>query len=399
MATNSTESQPPHAPHQHKQHRQHHQGHSMVLLSTEYDALAVTACLVVFALVYVEYFAPSMLDWAGGVLGFTIPLVMTFRSTLKGAPRRRKFWCTYWVAYFAVSYLEQRYLEAYRSSSLYLAARMLFFVALSSKKILAWVVSTKLVRAIVFVGHVFVCLQILPLCYFFQEWWWRLRRCPARLHPFKQVTQRYICHVMEQYLNAKLVEMEGSAPRLPQTERAVYLLNHRCWGDFMVHPYLMEGTCASLSRLLVGAVFPVFVGSRLLDHSVWFFNNSSTTPEGRELFYKTVDWEYDNCTKTGMMVYPEGHRNTRETPLPLKRGLIYYAFSRQLPCQTIVTYKTERVIDEGRFLVQGGVRIPYLTCPPLYPKDFATREEFFDALEAQFIAAVADVWKRAPSLC
>lgn len=35
----------------------------------------------------------------------------------------------------------------------------------------------------------------------------------------------------------------------------------------------------------------------------------------------------------GLLVYPEGHRSIKSKPLPLKRGMVYYAHSRELPIQ------------------------------------------------------------------
>ena len=43
----------------------------------------------------------------------------------------------------------------------------------------------------------------------------------------------------------------------------------------------------------------------------------------------------------GMIVYPEGTRNLTDKPLPLKKGIIYYAYERNHPVQVIITKNKE----------------------------------------------------------
>lgn len=41
-----------------------------------------------------------------------------------------------------------------------------------------------------------------------------------------------------------------------------------------------------------------------------------------------------------------GHRSTRGEPLPLRRGMLHYAYSRRLPVQIVITDGKEAVISE-----------------------------------------------------
>lgn len=50
-------------------------------------------------------------------------------------------------------------------------------------------------------------------------------------------------------------------------------------------------------------------------------------------FNKWIDRELEQSPQCGLIVYPEGHRNTLPGALPLKRGMLYYAHSRGLPVQ------------------------------------------------------------------
>jgi hypothetical protein len=71
-----------------------------------------------------------------------------------------------------------------------------------------------------------------------------------------------------------------------------------------------------------------------------------------------------------------GHRSTRPHSLPLRRGMLHYAYSRQLPVQIVVTDGKEAVISEkhmsahfGQTLLVGysnvirsTVRAPVIVC-------------------------------------
>ncbi len=54
-----------------------------------------------------------------------------------------------------------------------------------------------------------------------------------------------------------------------------------------------------------------------------------------------------------------GHRSTRSTSLPLKRGMLYYAHSRKLPVQIITTRGKEHVLSEK--LLRAGYGVTLVT--------------------------------------
>ena len=45
-------------------------------------------------------------------------------------------------------------------------------------------------------------------------------------------------------------------------------------------------------------------------------------------------------------MYPEGHRSTLGESLPLKRGMLHYAYSRKLPVQVVIGANKEAIISE-----------------------------------------------------
>lgn len=55
-----------------------------------------------------------------------------------------------------------------------------------------------------------------------------------------------------------------------------------------------------------------------------------------------------------MVVYPEGHRNLKKESLPLRRGMMKYAYSRKYPVQIIITKGKEEVFNEMKFTSKFG---------------------------------------------
>lgn len=56
-------------------------------------------------------------------------------------------------------------------------------------------------------------------------------------------------------------------------------------------------------------------------------------PPLAQRFNAWIDGQRAASPQTGLAVYPEGHRSTMGESLPLKRGMLYYAFTRKLPVQ------------------------------------------------------------------
>jgi hypothetical protein len=61
---------------------------------------------------------------------------------------------------------------------------------------------------------------------------------------------------------------------------------------------------------------------------------------------------------SGFVVYPEGTRNIRPKALPLRRGLLKYAWSRRLDVQIIIAADKEHVLSQKRYSASFGVEIP-----------------------------------------
>lgn len=147
-------------------------------------------------------------------------------------------------------------------------------------------------------------------------------------------------------------------PHEPHTGKCVFLVNHRSWSDFFVDMYVLGARAVPLSRRMVGIAFPAFTSSLVAVKSILLFNRQAV--RDTEAFNRWLDHELAHGPQNSLLVYPEGKRSLRSTSLPLKRGMLRYAFSRRLPVQVVITAHKEEVLSErarsvhfGRTLVTG----------------------------------------------
>jgi 1-acyl-sn-glycerol-3-phosphate acyltransferase len=209
------------------------------------------------------------------------------------------------------------------------------------------------------------------------------RRVPAH----EKIT-RVWCRLLIRRYGVRLAQQPASAPLLVG-RRCLWITPHRSVADFFVHKEVVEGRGATLSRFLVAGVFPlIWIASRF-DRSTWFFRRDRA--HTRDAFYRWLDREFERCPLEGLIVYPEGHRSHADRPLPLKAGMIRYAFRRGMPVQIVMTAHTESVLNEKGLVVRYGVTVPYRIEPPLEPHDFADERAFFQAVRQSFERSFREV--------
>ena len=69
-------------------------------------------------------------------------------------------------------------------------------------------------------------------------------------------------------------------------------------------------------------------------------------PAPTQKFNNWIDEQRAASPQPGLSVYPEGHRSTLGESLPLKRGMLHYAYSRKLPVQVVIGANKEAIISE-----------------------------------------------------
>ncbi len=80
-----------------------------------------------------------------------------------------------------------------------------------------------------------------------------------------------------------------------------------------------------------------------------------------------------------IMTFVEGTRSKDGRLLPFKKGPFYLAFETGAPCIPVSIYGTEKLMAKGSFAIRSGTA-HIVFHAPVYPRDFATREELLQAV-------------------
>ncbi|KAL4423603.1 hypothetical protein ABPG77_004643 [Micractinium sp. CCAP 211/92] len=161
--------------------------------------------------------------------------------------------------------------------------------------------------------------------------------------------------------------------------KVVYLTNHRAWCDFFVDMWVTGARAQPLSRRAVGMAFPAFASSLLCIKSILLFNRAGV--KDTEKFNRWLDSELAEGPQNSLLVYPEGTRSLKTQSLPLKRGMLRYAFTRKLPVQVIITAGKEEVLNERRRWVHLGRTLTTGCSEVLDSSQFDDFEEFACAVQ------------------
>jgi len=175
-----------------------------------------------------------------------------------------------------------------------------------------------------------------------------------------------------------------------KTRRTLYLCNHRAWSDFFVDVYLTEGRAFMMSRMLVAYAFPLFMVPAMACGCVFGFKRDAGD---KERLNASLDAHFEKFSGEfhGMVCYPEGTRNVRESALPLKRGMLRYAHSRKMAVQVICTARKERVFSSHLKSAERGLALPTYFSDVIHAEDFEDFEDFNNAIRAIW----DDAWSAA----
>jgi 1-acyl-sn-glycerol-3-phosphate acyltransferase len=91
--------------------------------------------------------------------------------------------------------------------------------------------------------------------------------------------------------------------------------------------------------------------------------------------------------------FVEGTRSSDGRMLPFKKGPFYLAMESGAPCVPVSIHGTERMMPKGNIRIHSGtVHIEFH--PPLYPKNYATREDLMEAVRTSIASSLPE-WMRA----
>lgn len=177
-------------------------------------------------------------------------------------------------------------------------------------------------------------------------------------------------------------------------EKIVYLGNHRSWGDFFLDSYLCEGRGNFIARWMVFVAFPFVMVAPYCINSIIFFKRGYIA--NKDKFNKWLDYKQKISPLEGMTVYPEGHRSVRPKSLPLKRGMLYYAYSRKLNCQIVLAHGKEDVLSEKTLHAGWGQTVIVSYGDIIDTNDYATVDLFFERVQREWDIMWEDVFSTNP---
>ena len=90
--------------------------------------------------------------------------------------------------------------------------------------------------------------------------------------------------------------------------------------------------------------------------------------------------------------FVEGTRSPDGRMLPFKKGPFYLAMETGAPCIPVSIYGTETLMAKGSFAIKPGTA-HIIFHAPLYPADFAAREELMKAVRAAIATGLPE-WMR-----
>jgi 1-acyl-sn-glycerol-3-phosphate acyltransferase len=93
-----------------------------------------------------------------------------------------------------------------------------------------------------------------------------------------------------------------------------------------------------------------------------------------------------------IMTFVEGTRSKDGRLLPFKKGPFYLAFESGAPCIPVSIYGTETLMSKGSFAIKRG-KAHIVFHPPVYPRDFATRDDLLHAVRAAIASGLPE-WMR-----
>eukprot|EP00887_Chlorella_sp_A99_P006361 scaffold3.g6361.t1 len=197
-----------------------------------------------------------------------------------------------------------------------------------------------------------------------------------------------VTFITEQAARARVVQT--GARGLERRPRMMYLPNHRSFADFFLDQWITEGRAATLSRLAVGGVFPLVMASLVAVRSIILFQRGGRRVRAKESFNAWLDDKLAKSSQKSFLIYPEGHRSTKGQSLPLKTGMLKYAFSRRMPVQTIISANKEAVMDEKALSAHFGQTVVVGFSEVIDPADFGSFEDFMAKVQSTWDAE----WER-----
>ena len=127
----------------------------------------------------------------------------------------------------------------------------------------------------------------------------------------------------------------------------MFVVNHTSMADLFLMDVLFEGRWSYLARYGVIIFWPLPMIVTLVMNSIWFFKRGGRGTD-LEPFFRFLDGNFDwfQTARYHLLVFPEGHRSVKPYMMPLKEGMIRYAYERKILVQPVVIFGVENAMNE-----------------------------------------------------
>jgi hypothetical protein len=203
--------------------------------------------------------------------------------------------------------------------------------------------------------------------------------------PFHNIRwYKYAKYIMFDVCKVKL-SLTSDAPLI---DTGYILANHRSFTDFALDPVIADS--AIIGRRM--AFIPMFWSTLLgyTEHRIFSFVRGK---ENRQELFQRVKKHL--TLRSRILFFPEGTRmkythlsSGDELKTYLKYGLlkeIYY--DKTYPVQIQISSNKELVINEKKLHIQYGVPVRTHRTKAIYPKDYESEQEFYDAIAVEWYNA------------
>lgn len=191
-------------------------------------------------------------------------------------------------------------------------------------------------------------------------------------------------HMFRIVLAVKLKYLAPERREALSKRSCIVLANHRSWADFFICCLTTSPTrCGYISRAAVGLLLPlVFLWEGFVTRNAVIFKRGKRDKDTLgKLFSKVAAF----LRRGGLLLaFPEGHRHLGRGTLPLKRGLIKWAFKNQQACAVVLHYGNDLVINERTMSLNRGIEVVCDHRGIFDPADFSSAAEFYDRISHEF---------------
>ena len=174
----------------------------------------------------------------------------------------------------------------------------------------------------------------------------------------------------------------------PLIERGYMLANHRTFADFAIDPFLADSAIVG-RRLAFFAVFwPTMLGYP--EQRIFSFVRGKET---RSALFQRIKKHF--ALRNRILFFPEGTRlkythlsSKDDVKTYLKYGLLKEIYlDKTHPVQIQISSNKELVFNEKKFHIQYGVPVRTHRTKAIYPTNYATEAEFYDAIASEWYNA------------